>query len=377
MSFSVNYNEYWLTDKLYLNYNDAEKKLDSNETHGFYTARDFNAGLSFSTRIYGMKLFKHSSLRGIRHVLSPSVGLSYHPDFGASPFNYYYQTRLDTSQRLTYLSPYSTSIVGIPPLGKSGAVNFGLNNNLQIKVRSSKDTVSGYKNITLIDALGINASYNPAVDSFRWSTIGANFRTNIMDKINVSSNATFDPYAREYNFGRRTPQLMLDKGFGLARFTGASLALGTNFHSKAVGGDKDRTNSEEYARIVRSAGYNDYVDFNVPWSFNVSYSLSAANNFSSFSHNDTVIINHTLTMQGEVQLTKRWKITLSSGYNFNAKELSSTSIDIYRDLHCWAMHMQTIPFGPRKSFNFTLNVKSSILQDLKLQRRRDYRDSPY
>ncbi len=379
MSFSVNYNEYWINEQLYERWNAAKNKIDSTDNHGFYTARDFNAGVNFSTRIYGMKMFRHGSLKGIRHVLTPSAGLSYHPDFGASPFNYYYKTHLDSSTSpltYSYLSPYSTSIVGIPPNGKSGQVNFGLNNNLQIKVRNAKDTVSGFKNVTLIDALGASVSYNPAVDSFQWSNIGVNFRTNVLDKINVSSSASFDPYAFDYDQGRRIAQTMEDKGFGLARFTTASMSLGSNFHSKPLTGSKNITNSEEYGRIMRNAGYNDYVDFNIPWSFNFSYTMSANQIYNTRSKRDTFELSQSLTFQGELQITSRWKMTMSSGYNFDYKQLTLTSMDIYRDLHCWAMHMQLVPFGPRKSFTFTLNVKSAILQDLKLVRRRDFRDSP-
>jgi len=379
MSFNVNYNEYWYKEKLYQRWDNTDQKVDSTDMKGFYTARDFNAGVTFSTRIYGMKMFKHSKLRGIRHVITPSIGFTYHPDFGASPYNYYYRTHLDSSTNpltQTYLSPYATSIVGVPPLGKVGSVGLGLNNNLQIKVRSSKDTVTGFKNVTLIDALGITTSYNPAVDSFRWSPIGLNFRTNVADKINISSSASFDPYAFDYDQGRRLPQTMEDKGFGLARFTNATLALGSNFHSKPKGGGPNPTNSEEYGRIIRNAGYNDYVDFNIPWSYNFSYSLSADKSYNPISKRDTTVFSQTLTLQGELQITSRWKVTGNTGYNFTYKQLTLTSIDVYRDLHCWQMHFQTVPFGPRKSFSFTLNVKSAVLQDLKLLRRRDYRDSP-
>ncbi len=379
MSFSVNYNEYWLTNKIYQGWNAADGKVDSQVSNGFYTARDFNAGVNFSTRIYGMKLFKKGSLRGIRHVLTPAVGFLYHPDFGASPFNYYYRAHLDSSTNpftATYLSPYPNSVVGVPPNGKAGQVSFGVSNNLQIKVRSSKDTVTGFKNITLIDALGANVAYNLAVDSFQWSSIGLNFRTNVLDKINISSSAAFDPYAFDYDYGRRLPQTMNEKGFGLARFKNASLSLGTNFHSKPKGGAKNPTTSAEYGRIMRNAGYNDYVDFNIPWSFNFSYSLTLSQTYNASSKRDTMVLNHSFTLAGELQLTERWKLTVNTGYNLDIHQVTLSSIDVYRDLHCWQMHFQTFPFGPRKSFNFTLNVKSSILQDLKLTRRRDYRDTP-
>ncbi len=376
MSFSANYNEYWVNDHLIQQYSTTDRKIDSVDNSGFYTSREFDAGVNFSTRIYGMKLFKKGNLRGIRHVMTPSIGFTYHPDFGASPFNYYYKQYTDSLRNYVYNTPYVNSIVGTPPLGKSGSVNYALNNNLQIKVKSSKDTVTGLKNVTLIDAFGVSGSYNAAADSFRWSNLAVNFRTNVLDKVNISSSASYSPYAFNYDLGRQVQQTMEDAGQGLARFTSANVAIGSNFHSKPSGGANNPTNSEEYARVMRNAGYNDYVDFNIPWSFNFSYSLTDNRNYSPYSKRDTFVLSQTLTFQGELQVTKRWKLNVTSGYNFDYKQLTLTSIDVYRDLHCWAMHLQTIPFGPRKSFTFTLNVKSAILQDLKLMKRRDYRDSP-
>ncbi len=375
MSFSVGYNEYWYLTQKRVEYNNTESKLDTQFNYGFYSARDFNSAVNFSTRIYGMKLFKIGKLRGIRHVVTPTVGLSYHPDFSSNPFNYYYRTYVDTSNNPVLKSYYEGAVIGTPGAGKSGSLNMGIGNNLQIKVRSTKDTTTGYKNITLIDGFGINTSYNMAVDSFNWSNIGLNFRTNIMDKINVSGSATYSPYQRDYTTGRLLPKTLIDNGSGLARFTNANLSLGSNFRSKTKA--NGATRSEEYYRIMRNAGYNEYVDFNVPWSFNINYSLQANNNYSAFSRKDTLVLSHNATLQGEVNLTERWKLTLNTGYNFSTKQLTLTSIDLYRDLHCWTMHLQAYPFGPRKSYNFTLNVKASVLQDLKITRRRDFRDTPF
>ena len=380
MSFNVNYNEYWITDRLYQKYDSLKNiygSIDTTESHGFYTARDFSAGVSFSTRIYGMKVFKTGKLKGIRHVLTPTVGFTYHPDFGSSPYNYYYNTYLDTNHIPVKLSPFPNSPIGVPPNGKAGSFNYGLNNNLQIKVRSSKDTVTGYKNITLIDGLGFSGSYNPAVDSYRWSNIGVSFRTSIMEKINISASSNYNPYVFDYQNGRQTPQLMWDRGTGIGRFTGGNVALGMNIHTAPRNSTTDRSNSEEYVRILRNAGYNDYVDFDIPVSVNINYQLQSNINYSPFSHSDTTVITQNLTFQGEFKITSRWKLNMTSGYNFTLHQLTQTSIDLYRDLHCWSMHLQSIPFGPRTSYNFTINVKASILQDLKYTKRRDYRDTPY
>lgn len=376
LSANVSYNEYWFNERLKLGYNNTERQIDTARSTGFFAARDFSTGVSLSTRIYGMKFFKKGKLRGIRHVLTPSVSLSYRPDFSEDPFNYYYRTRLDSSANDVLVSPYPNSVIGVPASGKSGVVSFGLGNNLQIKVKNNSDTATGAKNVTLIDGLGLSGSYNAFADSFRWSAIGINFRTNIIDKVNISSSATYDPYGLNYQTGLRKTATLLQDGGGIARFTRANLSLGSNFHSKPKGGDKNPKPSEEYNRLVHNAGYSNYVDFNIPWSLNLSYSLDAAKNYTGFTKKDTLVLNHSIQFNGELQVTERWKAVVNSGYNFDTKQLTLTSIDVYRDLHCWAMHLQTYPFGPRKSFNFTLNVKATVLQDLKLQRRRDFRDSP-
>lgn len=378
MSFGTSYNEYWLTARNFKYFNNTTEKLDTLGSRGFFTARDFNATMQLSTRIYGLKLFKRGKLAGIRHVLTPNVGINYTPDFAAKPFNYYYQTRLSYGADLVYLSPFDGSVIGTPGLGQYGdfssSVNFGLNNNLQIKVRS-KDSAGGTKNITLIDGFDITSAYNIAADSFNWSPFALSFRTNILDKINVSANAVFDPYGTDYTTGRRTRETLWQQGNGIAKFRNANLALSANFRSKDKGNkDAPAVKTDEYNSLMQNGGYNSYVDFKIPWSINVAYAVSLNNSYTSFSHRDTLTANQSLLFSGDFNLTPRWKVTFSSGYDFDTHSLTITSIDIYRDLHCWEMRLGTIPFGPRKSYNFTLSVKASILQDLKLTRRRDFRD---
>jgi len=375
MSFSANYNEYWNTEQLFTQFDPARNGLDSVENRGFYATRDFNAGVNFSTRIYGMKLFKTGKIRGIRHVLTPALGFTYRPDFGASPFNYYYLSRVD-SFNYRYQSPYQTSVIGYPPSGKQGLITFGLGNTLQMKTRSAKDTITGFRNISLIDGFDIGTSYNMAVDSFQWAPLTLSFRTNVLDKLNITARADFDPYAIDYTTGRRTPELLLDKGDGLLHFSDAQISLGTNFHSKSKSSSSN-TNSDEYTRLMRNNGRADYVDFNIPWSFNVSYSLTVNSSPSLYSHKDTFTVAQYAQFQGDFNVTPTWKVGFSSGYDFTAHQLSPTQLNLYRDLHCWEMRLSAIPFGPRKLYTFTLNVKAAILQDMKLTRRRDFRDAAY
>lgn len=382
LSFGTAYTEYWLTDKIFRFYNRDLGRLDTIQNRGFYTARDFNANVNLSTRIYGVKMFRKGKLMGIRHVLTPNVGFTYTPDFAADPFRYYYQTRLDTSSQLTYISPYETSVIGTPGMGQYGKfasnISFGLNNNLQIKTRSKKDSTGTGRNITLIDGLSLTSAYNIAADSFNWSQVNVSFRTNILDKLNISAGASFDPYDIDRTTGRRTRETVWERGNGVARFDRANVSLSAGFRSKQA--DKKKApavRTDEYNQLMQNGGYSNYIDFNIPWSLNLSYTLSVDKRLTNYTRNDTIVLNQNLMFQGDFNLTARWKIAFSSGYDFDTHALSITSIDIYRDLHCWEMRLGTIPFGPRKSYNFTLNVKASILQDLRLIRRRDYRDAVY
>ncbi len=387
MTVGATYNEYWLTERRYQFFDNSTWTLDTSKSRGFYTARDFDANMQLSTRIYGQKMFKHSQLMGIRHVLTPTVGFNYRPDYAQAPFNYYYQTYLSPNSNPVYLSPYDGSVVGTPGLGQYGtfssAITYGLNNNLQIKLRNngkkdSTSTTSG-RNVTLIDALAFSGSYNIAADSFKWSPVGVSFRTNILNILSISSSASFDPYAFNYEAGRRSTRTMMDEGKGLVRFTNANIALSASFHSKQ---NKDRNsrqneaaNSDQYSRLMQNGGYNDYIDFNVPWNLNVAYALAVNKTYVAATKKDTLVVTQNALFSGDFNLTSRWKFTFSSGYDFTTKALTFTSFDIYRDLHCWEMRLGTIPFGPRKSYNFAINVKASILQDLRLLRRRDYRDA--
>jgi len=382
LSFNVNYNEYWLTDQLYEYYNPSANKVDSISNRGFYTARDYNASASLSTRIYGIKRWSKGKIAGIRHVLTPNLGLTYTPDFARAPYNYAYQAYLSPNGNIQYYSPYINSLVGVPGLGQYGKfasnVNFGLNNNLQVKTRSGSDTGATTKNITLIDALSFASAYNLAADSFGWSNFALGFRTNILDKISVNGSATFSPYEYDGNLGRWVNNLTWDNG-GFLNFQNASVALSSNFRSKERSSNSSKVpKSDEVSRLTQPGGYNDYIDFKVPWSLNVAYSLSMNKQYRMFINGgDTLTFNHSVLFSGDFNLTAHWKVTYSSGYSFTTKSLSLTSIDIYRDLHCFEMRLGTIPFGPRKSYNFTLNVKASALQDLKILRRRDFRDAAY
>jgi len=379
---SVPYNEYWNTRQLFLNYNQTTKRNDSLTRTGFFATRDFSVNTSISTRIYGMALFKKGKIAGLRHVINPSLGFSYQPGFAHSPFGYMYET-IDYTGRSVYASPYSTAPYGGPTNGENnGSVNFSVGNTLQMKVRSKDSTgKAATSNVSLIDGFNINASYNLFADSFNMSNINMNFRTSILKVFNLQASAVFDPY-RYNDQGVRTPEYLVNTGGGLAALRGANVGLGMSFQ-----GEKKNEKEQEEAmaknddvkRLLQKGGYDDYYDFNIPWNLSVDASLGVQRRTRANAP-DTTVFTPNLTFRGGFNLTERWKVDVNSGLQFigfKKVDIALTQFTISRDLHCWQMSLSLIPFGYLRSFNFTLQVKSSVLQDLKLTRRKNYQDANY
>ncbi|HMN33013.1 MAG TPA: putative LPS assembly protein LptD [Chitinophagaceae bacterium] len=373
LGFNTTYNEYWYTRKMFKQYNFNESKLDTTLENGFFTARDFGVSANLSTRIYGIKMFKKGSIKGIRHVLTPTVSLRYNPDFGGGIFNYYYTTYSDqnyTKQRYSY---YEGALLGMPADGKVAGVSFDLGNTLQMKIRDKKDTVNGTSKLNLIDGLNIRTFYNIAADSFKWSNVGIVYRNTFFDNILVSANMSYSLYAIDKTTGRLLPTFEYNQSKKWMRFDRADLTIGgrlplkRNMNAQAVSNQN----------IMRNMGmnYENYADFNIPWSLTFNYSLGISKRYLVAKQNDTIQVTQDVNFNGDVNLASKWKIGFRSGYDFNMKKISLTTFDIYRDLHCWEMRLNITPFGYRKSFNFTLNVKSTVLQDLKLVKRKDFRDN--
>ncbi len=371
LTLGANYNEYWLTKQSFKAYDYTGDTVAEEINRGFYTARDYNANITVNTRIYGLKMFKKGKLMGIRHMAIPEVSLNYVPDFAKDPYNYGYETITEKNGQSRWVSPYEGAIQGAPSqLGRfSSIVGFKLNNNLQIKVRSDNDT-NGFKNIRLIDNFIVTTGYDIAADSQNWQNINMNFSTMLINVINVSASAVYDPYAFDYELEKRTKW---NKGTGIARFKSANVSLGANLKPKAREDNHPARNTEEFKRLTQY-GINDvYYDFNVPWNMGVTYSLGITKSYLTTSKKDTVeISNHNVSINGDLNLTSRWKITASTSYNLVQKKLQMTQINLVRDLHCWEMILTAVPFGERKFYNFTLHVKATVLQDLKLLRRRTY-----
>ena len=363
ISPSITYNERWFFQRLDRSWDNETQTALSDTTNGFYSNRDVNASVNMNTTLYGLVQFKKGWIRGIRHVFNPRFGFSYRPKLAEDERGYYG----NNGSYLTY-SHDALSIYGRPPTNNTGAVTYGFGNTLEMKVRSKKDTITGFKKVKILEALNVSGSYNLFADSLNLSDLRISGRTRILNRLGVNFNMNFSPYAQDTT-GRTINTWLVNETGQLTRLTNASVALTLNLNGKTKQADyqTDKATEGELAQI--NAAKAAYIDFNVPWRLDISYNLSI-NNLASAANR----IIQTLQFQGDVSITPKWKIGFSSGYDFVRNDLSYTSLSIYRDLHCWEFSMTWVPFGAQQMWSFDLKVKSTILQDLKLSRRKDYYD---
>ena len=365
VSPSFNYTENWYTEHYEKRY-DPTSIGDTNPQYvftdtvgGFGASRYFNTGIGFSTRLYGRANFK-GKIKAIRHVMTPSIGFSYRPDFGGSGWGYYktVQTDPDGSEQKYYI--YPTDLYGSVPTGKSGSINFALGNNLEMKVFSRKDTVDHTKKIKIFDALNLNTSYNLAADSFNLSNIGINGRTSVLDRFNINFRAQFDPYAVN-EVGRRIDTYAWTADRQLARLTYASISVGTSFNSRG-----NRLTQKPSEKREEEEMYYAFRRFDV--NYKLDWRRVTGANVDSFA------VTQSLDLNMDLQLGPKWSISASTGYDFVAKEITYTTINIHRDLHCWEMHFGWVPIGRVRNYNFGINVKSNILKDLKIEKKSSPQD---
>lgn len=364
----------WRDDTLIQNGDTAVGYLDQDTSQGFFTVRDFSFSSNLSTRLYGMLSFRKGPVAAIRHVLSPTVVFSFRPDFSDPDWGYY-DSYIDGSGNEQTYSYYDGFLYGTAPRGRSGRINFSLGNNLEMKVRSKKDTLTGMKKVVLIENFTISTSYDLAKDSLRWSPLQLSGRTRLFRNLDVSYSSRWDPYAVN-NQGRRVDQYEIDVNDRLFRFDNSSWRFSLNWRLNQDALQAKRASEEGTEEELRMINENpdEFVDFSIPWNLTLSYNLSYITNAEAVTEERESEIIQTLSFNGDVNVTPKWKIGFRSGYDFENRDFSYTSVDIYRDLHCWEMRFNWIPMGPRKSWNFTINVKSAMLQDLKLNRKKDFRD---
>ncbi len=378
-NLSVPYAEGWTFNSIRKRYDSSRDTVITDTVQGFKRVSTYSFGSGLSTKVYGTVHFKKGlgRITDIRHTMTPTIGFSYVPDFSTDKRGYYRSVQTDaTGKNFQRYSIFEGTKVTTPSSGRQGNINFSVDNTVEAKRRTKGDTTATEEKIPLIQGLSFSGSYNMVADSFKLSFINFTGRTSIFkQKLGLNFNGTFDPYALSAT-GLRINQYALKNGT-LARLT--SLGFSTDFSFNSAAAKSRNTNAgraaanranmtatqtEELNRISRDP--NAFVDFNVPWDIRMAYSF----NYSKATILST--ITNTLTFQGSVAVTPLWQVQYNSGYDFQAKQLSLTRFSIYRDLHCWDLSFTWVPYGQYRSYSVDLKVKASILQDLKLSRRRDY-----
>ena len=365
---------------------------------GFKRAGQYNVGASLSTKIYSTLSFKNSNLKAIRYVATPSLSFSYHPDF-SDPSYGYWATAISSATipyPISYqkYSIFQNAVFGYPSSGKTAGMGLTIDNNIEAKMRAkSTDTSGTDRKIKILDGFNISTFYNFAADSFKLSAITFSGHTALFkQKLNVSIGGSFDPYVTQIrdSIGNNT---IIKYKIPVNRYTfqdGKFPAL-TSFNVSASaslnpavfkpktnvtptpGSTLPNMNPEQAAKLaLLNSDPSAYVDFNIPWNVSVNYSFNYSNSYTS------TYVTNTVQLSGDLNVTPKWKVQYTTNYDLRQGKLSSaTSFGIYRDLHCWDLSMQWLPFGYYKSYNVTLRVKAAILQDLKLTKRSDYTSNQY
>lgn len=355
---AINYSELWYYQTVNKTWDNQTNTLTTDTLNNFKRGYTGNGSINLTTRIYGMYQYRGKMIKALRHVITPSVGWSYIPKNNSGLESY-----TDSSNTEIEYSIFENGIYGTTNSKFSSLLNLSLINNFEMKVRNRKDSLGEDKKIKLLENLRFSSNFNLAADSLKWAPITFSGRTNLFKTISLNFNGLIDPYAIDSN-GTRINSSQYKKSGSVGRLTTASVALSFALRSKKTNKKQIESDfgTEEELEFIRDNPYA-FIDFNIPWTLNFSYN---ARYVKPQFESDVI---QTLNFTGDFSLTQKWKVGFSSGYDFETKDLSYTSVDIYRDLHCWEMRFNWIPFGQRQSYLFTIKVKSALLQDLKMNRR--------
>ncbi|MBQ2290470.1 MAG: LPS-assembly protein LptD [Bacteroidaceae bacterium] len=413
---SFSYTERWYFKKINKDWDEVTNKVVNDTVHGFHRVYNYNVALSANTTLYGFYkpagFIKNSRINTVRHVFKPSVSFTYAPDFGDYRYGYYdtYVYTDDNGEaRTVEYSPYQGSMYGIPSKGRTGSISFSVSNNVEMKWRMKNDSL---KKVSLIDELGGSLSYNLAAKTRPWSNLSTRLRLKLTKSYTFSFNATWATYAYEFNdrgqvvVGERT-----EWSYGrFGRFQGMSQNLSYTFNNKTLdnikglfakifdrgsqqedeegedaGGDvavkeeKEQVTSFKKSRTEKTKNADldedGYMPFKLPWSLTFSYGINMAEDRSADINIRTMRypykFTQNLNISGNIGISDNWRINFTSGYNFEYKKLTTTTMNISRDLHCFEMSCGIV-LAPYTSFNFTFRATSAMLADfLKYEKRSD------
>lgn len=409
---SINFQDRTYSNKIMRSWNDETQREVCDTTYGFYNVYNWSANVSLNTKLYGFyipnrKLFGDKIDR-IRHVFTPSVSFSYAPDFGSSRYGYYtsyVKTDKDGNVSTVEYSPYQGSLFGVPGKGKTGSLNFSIDNNIEMKIRSDNDS-TGFKKISIIDQLSASMSYNMAAKQRPWSDLSTNIRLKWWKNYTFSLNAVFATYAyeldengrpfvgnhTEYSRGRFGRFQGMSQNFSYTLTPEKLRNLFTKKKKKDDDDDNSRNddtgvetnidptmqNAKNGARQTSMAETDEdgYLKFSMPWSLTFSYGITMRENTSGTFNKETMRYPYSFTQNlnfsGNIRLSEGWNISFTSGYDFNYHKLSMTTASLARDLHCFNMSCSVV-ITPYTSYNFSFRCNAATLADaLKYDKRSSY-----
>ncbi|WP_158009611.1 putative LPS assembly protein LptD [Tenacibaculum todarodis] len=396
LSPSINYSETWYFDKINKRFDptSGENGAVVNDTiSGFNRFNNYNVGVSLSTNIYGTFNFKKGRLKALRHTFRPSVSWGYRPDF-AEKHNLQVQQSIDPTDLVTY-SPFEGGIYGTPGSGVSNSIGIQLNNVLEAKMApKDPDSDEEDEKITILNNLNFSTSYNIAADSLRWSPVSANAGTRLFkDKLALNVNATLDPYQvndegqRINKFNNnifRMSQLGVSANYSLSskdfekKDENKNASNPNNQNNKGNGAQdtpdvfgNNLPGSNQFPNDLGNRQNNNenstketkLYNAKIPWTLNLVYAMNYANNGLTSG-----ITNNSIMFSGDFELTPKWNIGFSSGYDIDNSDFTYTRLSFSRDLDSWRFNFNWTPFGPNSSYNFFIGVKASALSDLKWEK---------
>ena len=410
------------TDRMYfkkenMQWDQAAQAVAIDTTYGFYNVYNWNASIGASTKFYGMfipnrKIFG-DKIQAIRHVFTPTVSFSYAPDFGNKYYETYQRTNSDGSVELVEYSPYRSGLYSVPGKGKTGSITMQVSNNIEMKIRSDKDS-TGIKKISIIDELGAQMSYNFAASYHRWSDLSTNLRLKWWKNYTFNLNAVFATYAYELDknghpyVGNHTEYSKGRFGRFLGMSQNISFTLTPDKLKKLFGGSVDDNDNKkndnddddegvdtdiesnvddnlvkgQHGAKKKSGGSkaetddDGYMRFSMPWSLTFGYGVTMRENtsgkFNTKSMRYPYKFTQTLNVSGNLRISDGWNISFSSGYDFDNHALSMTTASLQRDLHCFNMSCSVV-LKPYTSYNFSFRANASTLMDaLKYDKRSGY-----
>ena len=382
VSPNATYKDVWYLKTIDKNWDEDLEEVVTDTIEGFDSYREYAANVSASTTFYGMVNFKKGRLQAIRHVVRPSISYNYRPDFS----QYYdeFQASLDPRDLDEY-SRFQNGIYGAPSRGLSSSIGMSVNNTLEAKMASKDETIEEANKISLLNNLNFSTSYNMAADSLKWSPVRMTAGTQLLkNKLNINLNATMDPYAINAN-GTKINTFNINNGGSLLRLTNAGLSANYAITSKDFGKNKKQTdnkqsnnqnstsdnlfggsvtNNDQKINTKEEVKETKLYNTTMPWDFRLRYSLTYSN-----LRAENEISANSLQVSGNLEFSPKWRVGISSGYDFENKGITYTQLRFERDLDSWRFTFNWVPFGDRATYYFFIGIKSSALSDIKYDKR--------